>query len=206
MLRLAATLFAIFCLASGVVTAQDIFKEAKASFIFNGERVNISRENQEPARIATRFSINGAECGEPCIAPMVIAEGIETFGELDVLAFLVNEVAGNTGLMVDARMPADRAKGFIPGTVSLPYATLSPENEFKDEILRALGVREIDGMFTFTDARELLVYDNGPSADDAGKLVRNLLDEGYPASKIRYYRGGMQVWAILGFSIKEVTS
>ena len=206
MSRLTAALVAIFCLSSGAVYAQQAFKEASASFIFNGERVQIDRNNPEVARFAARFASSGDACGAACIAPMVVAEGIATYGEPDVLTFLVDKVAGNKGLMVDARMPADRANGYIPGTVSLPFATMSAENEFKDDILKALGAREFDGIFNFADARELLIYDNGPSTDDAGKLVRSLLSQGYPPEKIYYYRGGMQVWSVLGFSIEEGTS
>lgn len=206
MSRLTVALVAIFCLSSGAAFAQGTFKEAKASFIFNGERIRIDRDNPDAGRLAVRFASTGDACGVTCIAPMVVAEGIPTFGEPDVLEFLVDKVAGNKGLMVDARMPADRAKGFIPGTVSLPFATMADENEFKDDILKALGARALDGIFNFTDARELLIYDNGPSTDDAGKLVRNLLAAGYPIEKIQYYRGGMQVWSVLGFSIEEGTS
>ena len=189
-----------------MATAQDYITEAKASFIFNGERVKISRDNANVSRFTARFAAAGDGCGAPCIAPMQVAEGVATLDETQVLAFLVQEVAGNKGLMVDARMPDDRAAGFIPGTVSLPHTTLEPENSFKNDILRALGAREFDGVFNFTDARELLIYDNGPSTDDAGKLVRNLIALGYPADMIRYYRGGMQVWSVLGFSIEEGTS
>ena len=183
MLRLTGALAASLCLLGGTVTAQSASKEAKASFIFNGERVNIARDNPEIARFAVRFASSGDACGAPCIAPMIVADGVRTLGETDVLAFLMDEVANNKGLMVDARMPADRASGHIPGTVSLPYATLDAKNEFKNDILRALGAREFDGIFNFTDARKLLVYDKGPSTDDAGQLVQNLLDEGYPAEK-----------------------
>ena len=137
---------------------------------------------------------------------MQVANGVVTFGETEVLQFLVNEVAGNTGLMVDARMPQDRERGFSPGSVSLPHETMAKGNPFKIDILKALGAREFDGTFNFADARALLVYDRGPSSSEAGKLVNNLLEAGYPAAKIKYYRGGMQVWSVLGFSIEEGAS
>jgi len=206
MLRLTAALAVSSCLVGGSVFAQDTADEAKASFIFNGERVHIERDNPDVARFVAHFTSSGDHCGAPCIAPMLAADGVATLGETDVLQFLMTEVADNRGLMVDARMPADRAGGFIPGTVSLPFATLDAENEFKNDILRALGARELDGVFNFSDARELLVYDKGPSTDDAGRLIDNLLAQGYPKEKIRYYRGGMQVWSVLGFSIAEGTS
>lgn len=196
----------IICMVATSVFAQEYVTQAKASFIFNGERIKISRGNREAVRYAERFTASGGGCGAPCIAPMQVAEGVQTLDETQVLEFLVTEVAANKGLMVDARMPEDRAKGFIPGTVSLPHATLDPENNYRKDILRALGAREFDGVFNFTDARQLLVYDAGPGTNDAGVLVQHLLDEGYPPELIRYYRGGMQVWAVLGFSIEEAKS
>ncbi|MEM7520595.1 MAG: rhodanese-like domain-containing protein [Pseudomonadota bacterium] len=176
--------------------------EAKASFIFNGERIKISRDNPQAAQYAMQFAAARGSCGAPCIAPMQAAQGVPTLDELSVLTFLTERVAGNYGLMVDARLPQDRALGFIPGTVSLPHETVAGNNSFRSEILRALGAREFSGVFNFADARELLIYDGGPSTDDAGKLVRNLLEAGYPAEKLSYYRGGMQVWSVLGFSIE----
>ncbi|MGA1179662.1 MAG: rhodanese-like domain-containing protein, partial [Marivivens sp.] len=32
--------------------------------------------------------------------------------------------------------------------------------------------------------------------------IRNLLEVGYPAERIFYYRGGMQAWRMLGLSVK----
>lgn len=195
---------AVGCFVAATASgAQEHITEAKASFIFNGERVKIARDNPRMVQTAARFAAAGDGCGAPCIAPMQVAEGVATLGETEVLAFLVGEVAANEGLMVDARAPQDRATGYIPGSVSLPHSTVAEGNGFRDDILRALGARELDGIFNFADARQLLVYDTGPSTDDAGALVRNLLAAGYPAAKIKYYRGGMQVWSVLGFSIEE---
>lgn len=196
----AATALFLIATASG---AQERVSEAKASFIFNGERIKISRNGSDVGRLVLQFASATESCGGPCIAPMQAAPGVATLGEIEVLDFLVSRVAHNQGLMVDARAPKDRAVGFIPGSVSLPHTTLEAKNAFKGDILRALGAREFEDVFNFADAQQLLVYDNGPSGDDAGKLVRNLLEAGYPPNKISYYRGGMQMWAVLGFSIDE---
>lgn len=206
MRSLIASAASAMLVAATPVAAQEHLTEAKASFIFNGERVRIDRDNPQAAQFALRFAPAGGNCGGPCIAPMVVAEGVETLGEIEVLAFLTNEVAGHTGLMVDARSPGDRARGFIPGTVSLPASTVAPGNAFRDEILQALGARAFDGVFNFADARRLVVYDGGPASDDAAQLVRNLIEAGYPPEMIGYYRGGMQVWSVLGFSIEEGTT
>lgn len=206
MFRSSVLCAAALALAASVAGAQEHLTEAKASFIFNGERVKIDRENPNAARHIMQFAAAQGGCGAPCIAPMQVARGVPTLDETAVLAFLVDQVAGNVGLMVDARLPADRALGYIPGTVSLPYATVAPTNSFREDILKALGARAFEGVYNFADARELLIYDQGPSTDDAGKLVRNLLDAGYPVEKLKYYRGGMQVWSVLGFSIEQGNS
>lgn len=192
-----------FILLATAGHAQERLIEAKASFKFNGVQVTIARGNADAVRRAATFVSADDACGGPCIAPMQVAAGVDTLGESEVLDFLVTQVAEGHGLMVDARVAVDRVKGFIPGTVSLPHNTLAPDNSFRNDILQALGARAFDGVFNFTDARSLLVYDNGPSSDDAGRLVENLLQAGYPAEMIRYYRGGMQVWSVLGFSIQE---
>ncbi len=183
--------------------AQEQALEAKASFIFNGEQILISRDTDNAAHYAAAFAGVNGTCGAPCIAPMKVAANVPTLGETEVLSFLVDEVANSTGLLIDARMPQDRAQGFIPGSVNLPYATLDSGTAFVTEIFTALGARTLNGAFSFADAQSLLVYDTGPSTDDAGRLVKNLLAAGYPAEKIKYYRGGMQVWAVLGFSIES---
>lgn len=193
---------ALFLLATSA-GAEERANEVKASFIFNGERVLIGGGNPDAARFAMRFATARPDCAGPCIAPLQVAEGVQSLDELQVLEFLTTKVAGNIGLMVDARRPEERAVGFIPGSVNLPHSTVAEGNSYRDDILRALGAREFDGLFNFTDARQLLVYDNGPASNDAGLLVANLLAAGYPAELIRYYRGGMQVWAVLGLSIQE---
>jgi hypothetical protein len=192
----------VLLLVATASSAQEDLTQAKASFIFNGERIKISRDNPQAAQFVLAFAGSAGSCGAPCIAPLNVAPGVRTLDEIEVLNFLVSEVAGNRGLMVDARLPQDRALGYIPGSVSLPYSTMDPENDFKDDILRALGAREFEGVFNFADARQLLVYDKGPGSNDAGVLVSALLAAGYPPEMIRYYRGGMQVWSVLGFSIE----
>jgi rhodanese-related sulfurtransferase len=104
---------------------------------------------------------------------------------------------------VDARMPNARAMGFIPGSVSLPHESMQANNAFRDDILEALGARGFEGVFNFADALPLVVFDNGPSQNDAGQLIGHLRAAGYPADKLRYYRGGMQVWSVVGLTVRE---
>ena len=126
-----------------------------------------------------------------------------TLVEGQVLDFLVTSVGESTGLLVDARMPEGRALGYIPGSVSLPHETLAAENEFRDEILKALGARTFEDVFNFADAQNLVVFDNGLTQNEAGKLISHLLEVGYPLEIIRHYLSGMQVWSALGLTVQE---
>ncbi|KIN74770.1 rhodanese-like domain-containing protein [Sulfitobacter guttiformis] len=183
--------------------AQDHAASAQAVFTFAGQSVSISPRAADAAKYAGRFAMLAPSCDPFCIAPSNAADGIETLVEGQVLEFLVTAVAANTGLLVDARMPQGRALGFIPGSVSMPFETLAPENEFRDEILKALGARAFQDVFNFADAQNLVIFDSGPTQNDAGVLIAHLLEAGYPPDKIRYYRGGMQVWSVVGLTVQE---
>ncbi|MEH6645884.1 rhodanese-like domain-containing protein [Sulfitobacter sp.] len=183
--------------------AEDHSVSAKAEFMFDGAKVAIAPMALEASRHAALFAALDPSCDPYCIAPEVAAPGVDTLIEPDVLAFLENGVGTNAGLLVDARMPHDRDLGFIPGSVSLPVDTVSSQSEFRNDILKALGARAFEDVFNFADAQSLVVYDNGPTQNDAGRLIGYLLDAGYPSEKIRYYRGGMQVWSVLGLTVQE---
>jgi len=176
---------------------------AQALFIFDGKRVEIGPNTPDAAKYASRFASIPASCDPNCIAPAEAAVGIETVIEPQVLAFLADAVGKNKWLLVDARMPSDRGLGFIPGSVSLPHPTIAEAGETRTQILKALGARAFDDIYNFADAQMLMVYDNGPSQNDAGVLIAHLLEVGYPPEKIRYYRGGMQVWSVLALTVQE---
>ncbi|UWR22188.1 rhodanese-like domain-containing protein [Sulfitobacter sp. S190] len=183
--------------------AADSYAQAQASFIFNGARITIAPGNPQAGMYAARFAALPPVCEPACLSTGPAAKDVETVDEAAVLAFLVEVVGQNDGLMVDARMPQGRAAGFIPGSVSLPHETVAADNRYRDEILKALGVRVFEDLYNFSDAQALVVFDAGPTQNDAQKLIGNLLAAGYPPQKIRYYRGGMQVWSVLGLTIQE---
>lgn len=203
MIGRAAILAAAVFLNVGSVVAQDYSTTAEVTFNFGGARLEVGPSSANATAYASRFAGVATSCDPYCIAPQAAAAGIETIIEGQVLDFLVMAVGENAGLLVDARMPADRMLGYIPGSVSLPHETLSAENEFRDEILKALGARAFEDVFNFADAQDLVVFDNGPTQNDAGVLISHLLKVGYPPEKIRYYRGGMQVWSVVGLTVQE---
>lgn len=203
MTKRAFILATAFFVQAAMVQAQEDLSGAEISFVFDGAPVAIAPNFSEAATYAARFAAVVPSCDPHCIAPQIVADGIETIVETDVLDFLLNGVAQSQGLLVDARMPTERSKGFIPGSVSLPHETLGKNNEFRDDILKALGARAFEDVFNFADAQNLVVFDNGPSQNDAGLLIAHFMEAGYPPEKIRYYRGGMQVWSVVGLTVQE---
>jgi len=89
-------------------------------------------------------------------------------------------------------------------SVNIPALTLETTNPYRGDILVALGAQHYDGVFSFENALSLVIFDAGPASMDASELVTNLVNAGYPAERIGYYRGGMQVWASLGLSTLEI--
>ncbi|MRI82999.1 MAG: sulfurtransferase [Nitratiruptor sp.] len=126
-------------------------------------------------------------------------EGVETIGELELLDFLQKKVNLDEGLLIDARMPQWFKQGTIPGAVNIPFS-LFYSNRYTDRILSHLGVKIENGKRDFSNATELVIFDNGPWCQQAVREIKNLVQLGYPKEKIHYYRGGMQYWQILGLT------
>lgn len=150
------------------------------SFSLNGQTTTISR--------------SGAACPPSCLQPMQAASGIATIGELEVLEFLNLFVSAGSGLLIDVRHPDDFARGSIPGAINVPAETLRPANPYRDDLLNELRGRQAD----FSGAFDLVIFGGGPDSPEAVEALRDLAGVGYPANKLKYYRGGLRVWTLLG--------
>lgn len=166
----------------------------------NGANVTIERNQNQANRLASEFTKTSRPCPPFCIQPVKLAPGLETYGELEVIRFLETEVAGGTGLLIDARLPDWYEKGSIPGSVNLPFSTLEANNPYRDEILRALGARDTNGNWDFSSVFTLTLFCNGPWCEQSTRAIKALMSAGYPAEKLKYYRGGMQNWLMLGLT------
>ncbi|MBV2359198.1 rhodanese-like domain-containing protein [Thalassococcus sp. CAU 1522] len=154
-----------------------------ARFDLSGQTITITRD--------------GARCPPACVQPIQAAQGIATLGELELLDFLEDAVSAGRGLLVDARRPDGFAAATLPGAVNVPAETLDSANPYRDDLLAALGARDGDD---FSDAFDLAVFAGGPDDPASTMALRHLLDAGYPANKLTYYRGGMSSWMSLGLT------
>lgn len=173
---------------------------ADASYSVNGQNFSITRAHNPDHHLNGEYTKTSRECPPFCVHPMVAAPGVETMGELELINFLRGTVHDGEGLLLDARLPDWFAKATVPGAINVPFSTLEPTNSYRDDILVALGAAKAGNGLDFSNALDLAIFGNGPWDDQAQRAVRNLIAAGYPAAKIHYYRGGMQMWLLLGLT------
>jgi rhodanese-related sulfurtransferase len=172
-----------------------------------GKSVTIQREQNPAATIQPEYSATARKCPPYCIQPMQLAEGIETLGELEVLSYLERIRRGEENLLViDSRTPDWYAKYTIPGSINIPYAQnmagqATDLPAVKKILLDMFGVKETSGTYDFSAACTLAIFCNGPWCGQTPNYIRTLLALGYPADKLKWYRGGMQDWCSLGLTV-----
>ena len=191
MLRIGAVLLAGVASAVPVVAQERQIAEGlpEVRLTLNGAEVLIGRAE--------------AECPPDCVQPMRASQGVETLGALEVIWLLQTEVSVGAGLVVDVRLPQDFAAGHVPGAVNVPGVTLAPGNPSLKAILMAFGAAEAGGTLEFASVRPLTVYGAGPGQADAAAAIRSLVEQGFPAGKLRYFRGGMQEWLQFGLTVSN---
>ena len=168
----------------------------------DGETVRIERIQDTKHKLKNSYTKTSRPAPPFSIQPYEPIKGVETISELDVLEFLRDERSNNTGVLLDARMPKWYRVGTIPGAINIPFSMLSPEgsNPFLSQIFQIFGAIEKNGKLDFTNTQTLLIFDNGPWCQQGVRAMKNLVEQGFPKSKIKYYRGGMQYWQILGLT------
>ncbi|MBL4711743.1 MAG: rhodanese-like domain-containing protein, partial [Gammaproteobacteria bacterium] len=93
----------------------------------NGESVKITRNQDNKNTINPAFAKTSRPCPPFCIQPAILAPGVETIAEREVIDYISKMSAGDDSiLVVDSRTPNWVKKGTIPGAVNLPWTELNP--------------------------------------------------------------------------------
>ncbi len=126
---------------------------------------------------------------------------VETLGELEMIDYLKQFSAGDEGIMiVDSRTPAwVKRSGMIPGAVNIPFTEFKSTENARDIMEDQFDVL-VGETFDFSNAKTLVMYCNGVWCGQSPAAIKKLLSMGYPAAKIKYFRGGMQNWKALGLN------
>jgi len=171
----------------------------------------IYRTQNNKATIHPAFTKTSRPCPPFCIQPQhpFAPAAVETVTELDIIHALRDIANGANAMVIDARTPVwttAKKGGTIRGSVNISFKKLNAKAIAKDpdavmEILTSqFGVTEQDGVFNFGHAKTLYLFCNGLWCGQSPAAIRALLSLGYPDSKLKYYREGMNAWHSLGLS------
>lgn len=179
---------------------------AALDVMHQGRMVRIERNPENDGQIDPDYALTSRPCPPYCIQPMQLAPGVETVGELEVLDALRRMTRGDSSLLVIDSRDGDwlQRSGMIPGAISLPWVRLHPAHADPAAIAELLelqfGASRGQGLWNFEHARTLVFYCNGPWCGQSPTNIKQLLALGYPAHKLKWYRGGMQAWKSLGLT------
>jgi len=176
----------------------------------NGKMVTIQRSQDTKNLMNPAFTKTSRKCPPFCIQPATIAD-VETIGELEMLKYLKKKSDGDESLLiVDSRCPKWVAKGTIPGSVNIHYKKLSLGNADEDAMAAIIenqfGALRLTEFWDFGNARTLVFFCNGMWCGQSPTNIRSLLKIGYPPSKLKWYRGGMQAWETAGLTTVKPAS
>jgi rhodanese-related sulfurtransferase len=112
------------------------------------------------------------------VQPIELAPGVRTVGELELI-----EHVERGGPLVDTRQHQFHQEGTIPGALGLPHEQI------------------IDRIDDLDPSTPTVFFCNGPQCTATPDAIGRLLDAGYPAASILYYRGGIHDWITLGYPL-----
>lgn len=173
--------------------------------IHKGKPVQIERNQDNKNTVTADYALTSRPCPPFCIRPIKLAPGVETIGELELIEYLVAAgKAGSNVLVLDSRTPDWVAKGTIPGSVNIPWTLLKEDTSDPLTIAGLMeerfGAKDEDGLWNFSEVKTLVLYCNGMWCGQSPRNIKTLLKYGYPADRIKWYRGGMQNWEALGLT------
>lgn len=168
----------------------------------NGEKFTLMR-NQKSGNLISEL-YNTTNRGAP--QPIQLAKGVETVGELEFIEYMKKAQTDDSIVILDSRKPGWHAKLRIPGSVNVPFTNFDSKETSIEMMEDEMGVVEReDGTLDFSKAKTIVAYCNGFWCGQTPGMIKNvkysLLNMGYPAHKIKYYRGGMQAWTSFGFTV-----
>lgn len=176
------------------------------SVMIDGGTVNFMRNQDNDATVNPAFAKTSRPCPPFCIQPSNLATGVETIGEIELIHFAKDMNEGDASIIViDSRTPDWVARGSIPTAMNVPWTNLNPAKgatplEIAEILESVFNVTESEGLFNFSNCRTAVMFCNGMWCGQSPNNIKNLLRLGYPAHKIKWYRGGMQDWEILGLT------
>jgi rhodanese-related sulfurtransferase len=152
------------------------------AFVVKSERGEV-----EITRVMTGCALN-----KGWLQPMVPVPGVTPVGEIEVLKGLNDADT----VVVDMREIDWYVEATIPMAKHIPYTEVAGR-------LDELGCKKVDGNWDCSAAKTVIAFCNGPVCPQSPTAIKAMHREGFPMSKVMYYRGGMLAWKALGLTTVE---
>ncbi len=171
-----------------------------------GEAVSVMRNQDNNATVNPAFAKTSRPCPPFCIQPSTLATGVETIAEVELLDYAKSMNTGDDSIVViDSRTPDWVERGTVPTAMNVAWTRLNPAKgatpiEIAEILESVFNVTESEGLFDFSNCKTAVMFCNGMWCGQSPNNIKNLLRLGYPAHKIKWYRGGMQNWENLGLT------
>lgn len=189
----------------------------------DGKKVEVKRNQDNDNLINPAFSKTSRACPPFCIQPMKLGNGVETIGEVEVVDYIKKMSKGDESIaLIDSRTPIWLVRGTIPGAINVSWLDLVPakgattegiveilKEKFGVKLTKETDIDDVDEaivegkaetVFDYSKAKTLVMFCNGMWCRQSPESIKSLVKYGYPVKKIKYFRGGMQTWELLGFS------
>lgn len=187
-----------------------------------GKEVEVKRHQDNDNTITPAFAKTSRACPPFCIQPMNLGNGVETIGEVEVVHYIKKMKTDPSIMLVDSRTPVWLVRGTIPGAINVSWTDLLPtkgattegivkilRDKFGVKLTKDTDIDDVDEaivenkastVFDYSKAKTLVMFCNGMWCGQSPESIKVLIKYGYPSDKIKYFRGGMQTWELLGFS------
>ncbi|APX88884.1 sulfurtransferase [Brevirhabdus pacifica] len=152
--------------------------------------VEIRRIQDTDHKITGDWARTSRPCPDFCIQPVTPAEGVTTIGELELIEMLQDPEA----VVIDSRTVDWFQGGTIPGAINIPY------DQILDQLDKLGCEADFDG-WNCEEAKRVALFCNGIWCGQSPTAIRHMVEQGYPVDRIHYYRGGMQIWRVLGLTV-----
>jgi len=166
------------------------------------ETFTIIRNQSKEAKISPLYETTFR--GTP--QPLILESGVETLGELEFIEYMKKAQNDESIIIVDSRTPGWYERLRIPGATNIPFTNFNNKEDALEAMEDNLDVIvNDDESLDYSKAKTIVAYCNGYWCGQTPGMVKNakysLLKMKYPKSKIKYYRGGMQAWTSMGFTV-----